>query len=103
MYLFTYGTLQDSHVQHKLLERLLIGIPDSVVGFYQTVWQDEGYAYPMLIARPTLKGGEPIVGTTYEIEDKDLPILDEYEGNAYRRIRVTTERGLTAYVYIQNY
>ncbi|ALJ07641.1 gamma-glutamylcyclotransferase family protein [Brevundimonas sp. DS20] len=54
--------------------------------------------YPILI--PTPDAAPPVPGRLYPVTPADLTAADAYEGEAYRRVRVTTEAGVGAWVYV---
>lgn len=54
--------------------------------------------YPILI--PTTAEAPPVPGRLYPLTPADLTAADAYEGEAYRRLRVRTEAGAEAWVYV---
>ncbi len=98
--LFVYGTLRPGDVRWSLLEPFAAdaGVVDTVGGRVY----DTGLDYPAAI----FGGDGTIVGRTYELHtdrlDVALEILDEEEDTVlglYRRVVVTTGRGVTAWAY----
>lgn len=106
--LFAYGTLQDPAVQTAVFGRDLgPGAPDRLSGFRLShipvddtqVTAETGLThYPILI--PTPAAAPPVPGRLYPVTPADLTAADAYEGEAYRRVRVTTEAGVGAWVYV---
>ncbi len=106
--LFAYGTLQDPAVQTAVFGRdLAPGAPDRLSGFRLShipaddpqVTAGTGLThYPILI--PTPDAAPPVPGRLYPLTPADLTAADAYEGEAYRRVRVTTEAGVGAWVYV---
>lgn len=106
--LFAYGTLQDPAVQTAVFGRDLgPGAPDRLSGFRLShipvddlrVTAETGLThYPILI--PTPDAAPPVPGRLYPLTPADLTAADAYEGEAYRRVRVTTEAGAEAWVYV---
>jgi len=106
--LFAYGTLQDPAVQTAVFGRDLgPGAPDRLSGFRLShipvdaphVTAETGLThYPILI--PTPDAAPPVPGRLYPLTPADLTAADAYEGEAYRRVRVTTQAGAEAWVYV---
>ncbi|WAC60305.1 gamma-glutamylcyclotransferase family protein [Brevundimonas sp. SL130] len=110
--LFAYGTLQDPAVQTAVFGRALAphpgpGAPDRLSGFRLShipvddpqITAETGLThYPILI--PTTDEAPPVPGRLYPLTPADLTAADAYEGEAYRRVRVTTEAGAEAWVYV---
>ncbi|WP_336968890.1 gamma-glutamylcyclotransferase family protein [Brevundimonas aurantiaca] len=106
--LFAYGTLQDPAVQTAVFGRDLgPAAPDRLSGFRLShipvddlqVTAETGLTrYPILI--PTPDAAPPVPGRLYPVTPADLTAADAYEGEAYRRVRVTTEGGVAAWVYV---
>jgi gamma-glutamylcyclotransferase (GGCT)/AIG2-like uncharacterized protein YtfP len=99
-HLFVYGTLQPGDVRWPLLEPFVTdeGVDDTVAGELF----DTGLGYPAAI----FDRHRTIVGRTYELHvhrrDEALAVLDDEEATVaglYRRVVVTTGRGLDAWAY----
>ncbi|SDN39338.1 gamma-glutamylcyclotransferase family protein [Allokutzneria albata] len=94
--LFVYGTLQPGASAWRLLEPLADGpgTPHHLPGRLY----DTGLGYPAL--RPGDGPGVPgrVVGLREPATA--LRVLDEYEGEDYRRVRVTLAGGLVAWTYV---
>jgi gamma-glutamylcyclotransferase (GGCT)/AIG2-like uncharacterized protein YtfP len=99
-HLFVYGTLRPGDVRWSFLEPFAAdtGIDDIVPGDLF----DTGLDYPAA----TFGGHGTITGRTYELRadrlDEALEVLDEEEDTVlglYRRVTVTTRRGITAWAY----
>lgn len=103
---FSYGTLQMPRVQRELFGRLVRMDDDALLGF-ETV--------PVEIDHPDviefsgssthlgLVPGDPlarIAGKLLHVTQADLPALDDYEGEEYRRVEVVLESGMRAWVYV---
>jgi gamma-glutamylcyclotransferase (GGCT)/AIG2-like uncharacterized protein YtfP len=100
LHVFVYGTLQPGDVRWPILAAYTddAGVADSVVG---EVF-DTGLDYPA--AR--FGGGGTIAGRTYRLRsetiDEALRSLDDEESSVpgrYRRVAVTTGRGVEAWAY----
>jgi gamma-glutamylcyclotransferase (GGCT)/AIG2-like uncharacterized protein YtfP len=114
--LFAYGTLQDPAVQTAVFGHALgAGASDRLSGFRLShipvddlqVTAETGLThYPILI--PTTDDAPPVPGRLYPLTPADLTPADltaadltaAYEGEAYRRVRVTTQAGAEAWVYL---
>lgn len=106
--LFSYGTLQQEHVQISTFGRLLNGRADGIIGYIVTslkitdpeVIQISGQAnHPMIRATGNVRHRVP--GTVFELTDEDLGKADAYEVEAYVRVQAPLESGGRAWVYIE--
>ena len=95
--LFVYGTLQESHVQERLIGRTIEGQSDELRG-YRRDWT---LLPPYPVAMPSEPEGH-IRGTVLEVTGDELEIMDIYEGLCYVRIKVILLSGREAWVYIGN-
>ena len=115
MHVFVYGTLLPGEVRWAFLEPFVSGpgLDDHVRG---TLY-DTGVGYPAFRAGVARAGvakvgvdddgvGRDVIGMTFtlraELAREALETLDAVEGavdGLYRRIRVRTGRGITAWVY----
>lgn len=96
-YLFTYGTLQDEIIQHKIFSRKLKGANDLLSGYRLSETKVAGQ-YPNLAKSKT--GHDTISGICYLITDRELLLADAYEGHAYERLEVSLASGKKAWVYV---
>lgn len=99
-HLFVYGTLRPGDVRWSFLAPFAAdeGVDDAVGG----ALFDTGLDYPAAV----FDDSGTIVGRTYrlrvELVDQALSVLDEEEDTVlglYRRVTVTTERGVEAWAY----
>lgn len=104
--LFSYGTLQLVDVQREVFGRPTPGEPDAVVGHRlgEVVISDphvievSGKAvHPVLITDEA--PGVEVTGTVFALTDAQLAAADDYEVDAYRRVRVPLRSGREAWVY----
>ena len=104
---FSYGTLQMSRVQRELFRRLVPMSDDALLG-YDT--EPVEINHPDVIefsgssTHLGLVPGAPdarIAGKLLQVTTADLPALDAYEGDEYRRVEVVLESGATAWVYLK--
>ena len=104
--IFSYGTLQMPRVQRELLGRLVQMDDDALLGFETVAIEIDDPDVIEFSGSSTHLGlvpGAPdarIEGKVLHIAEADLPALDEYEGEEYRRIEVTLASGKRAWVYI---
>lgn len=106
-YLFSYGTLQYDAVQLETFGRKLNGQPDSLSGYKleqlkidnPTVVEASGEAiHP--IACFTGSQQDKISGVVFEVSAEELEEADKYEVDAYKKVALHLDSGLTAWVYI---
>ena len=105
--LFSYGTLRQREVQLTTFGRELDGRADAIVGYeldYVTITDPHVIAtsgsdrHPIL--RPTEYPGAEVQGIVFAISEAELAAADEYEVDAYARIRVPLRSGAQAWVYV---
>jgi PhnB protein len=106
-HLFSYGTLQKEAVQLATFGRKLLGEPDTLVGYRQTMIdiQDpsivatSGAKY-YLNAQFTGRDSDFVVGTMFKVTRKELEQADIYEDAAdYKRVSIQLKSGTRAWVY----
>lgn len=106
--LFSYGTLQQEHVQLSTFGRLLQGQRDELLGFEQSLMRIED---PQVVASSgqthhanvTFNGRNDsrVSGTVFEITDAELAAADQYEQRAaYNRVAAMLASGKQAWVYL---
>jgi hypothetical protein len=106
--LFSYGTLQEEHVQLSTFGRLLHGLRDELPGFELSLVTIED---PQVVAAngrthyssvtPNGRIGSRVSGTVFEITDAELSAADQYERLAkYKRIAAMLASGKQAWVYV---
>jgi hypothetical protein len=106
-HLFSYGTLQLESVQLATFGRRLTGMPDALPGFQQTmieiddpdVVETSGETHHPIVAF-TGKATDVVPGVVFVVSLDELRHADEYETSAYRRIAVTLQSGVRAWVYV---
>jgi gamma-glutamylcyclotransferase (GGCT)/AIG2-like uncharacterized protein YtfP len=107
-WLFSYGTLQQEHVQLSTFGRLLHGQRDEILGFEQLLVRIED---PEVVAASrethyanvTFNGRNDsrVRGTVFEITEAELAAADQYEQRAvYKRIAALLASGKQAWVYL---
>lgn len=86
--LFIYGTLRKEAKSHIKPSRSL-GL-DSV----------QGKIYDINRHYPGFKHGKgKVIGEVVEIDEANLNLIDAYEGNEYKRVRITTNNKIEAWIY----
>jgi len=95
--LFVYGTLRETHVQERLIGRIVEGQSDELQG-YRRDWV---LLPPYPVAMPAAPE-EHIRGTVLEVTQDELEAMDIYEGICYLRIKVILLSGREAWVYVGN-
>jgi gamma-glutamylcyclotransferase (GGCT)/AIG2-like uncharacterized protein YtfP len=102
--LFVYGTLQPGDVRWHFLEPFAVdsGTPDSADGQLF----DTGCGYPAAVFDHPAAPGHAIAGRRFALRpdriDEALVVLDTEESSVaglYRRVRITTHAGVTAWAY----
>ena len=107
--LFSYGTLQDKHVQIANFGRELNGRGDALPGYTRgsvpitdpevLASGDETHYFN---AVPSAHAADALSGTVFEVTEQELKAADRYEEDAdYRRILVTLRSGAQAWVYLR--
>src|SRR5687767_14528514 len=98
--IFSYGTLQQEHVQLATFGRRLAGDADELPGF-EPSWtrREGGTTHANVIFTGTHDSRAR--GTVFEITDAELAAADQYEqADAYGRIAATLASGKQAWVYV---
>ena len=94
--LFVYGTLKNSDIQRNIFGRTVNGQKDSLFGYRESMTMVGGEAFPLII--PDVSGR--VEGLVLELTADDLDLADKYETDAYRRIKIFLNSGITAWVYV---
>ena len=99
MLLFSYGTLQENHVQIANFGRELEGCEDALPGYTIEILPVSNYANAVQSMHPQ----DAITGTVFEVTEDDLIAADKYEEDAdYKRILVTLRSGKRAWIYVRS-
>ncbi len=96
---FAYGTLKEAKIRRELLNRDVAAIKDSLPGFTLENICIGGVLYPIAVRDPYDK--KPIPGEVFQVTSREIRIIDEYESNAYKRIKVNLNSGRKAWLYIR--
>ncbi|MEK6907364.1 MAG: gamma-glutamylcyclotransferase family protein [Nanoarchaeota archaeon] len=97
--LFVYGTLMGSELRNKLLGRKIDAVPDSLYGFKKIEINIENEKYLGIVKN----GNSSINGLIIKITNEELRLLDEYEGESYKRESVVLKSGNNALTYVVNF
>jgi gamma-glutamylcyclotransferase (GGCT)/AIG2-like uncharacterized protein YtfP len=105
--LFAYGSLRQPEVQRAKFGRLLEGRADALPGFVLApltiadpdVVATSGAAVHK-IAVPTGNPADLIPGLVFAITPAELEAADDYEVDAYARVRIRLASGIEAFVYV---
>ena len=105
--LFSYGTLQQEDVQLATFGRRLAGVADALVGYRQSlvaiddpeVVRTSGKTHHPIVAF-TGQSQDRVPGAVFEISEAELAQADQYEVEAYVRVRAPLASGLEAWVYV---
>ena len=104
--LFSYGTLQEEAVQLSTFGRRLVGQPDQLVGFEQSLLRIEDPEFVSTsgkalhaIVRFNGRDDSRVTGTVFEVSDGELADADAYEPDGYQRVSTVLASGKAAWVY----
>ena len=101
--LFSYGTLRSKEIQMRVFRKLLTGTPDQLNGYKLKslkIEEEFGMAdYVVAIASESLS--DVIHGVVFNVTLADLAKVDLFESNAYKRVKVTLNSGISAWVYTE--
>lgn len=102
--LFSYGTLRSKQIQMQLFNKLLKGTQDQLLGYKLKSLQIEeefGMADYVVVV-PSDDLSDIIHGVVFTISNADLAKVDVFESNSYKRVRVTLQSGIEAWIYMEN-
>ena len=106
-YLFSYGTLQKEEIQLKLFGRLLESEPDTLEGYMISTIEitdrrflDQGEERFQKTVAPTGICADFVKGTVLELSKSELQLVEKYEPENYRRIKVKLDSGKSAWVFL---
>ena len=97
-HLFVYGTLLEPEVRQMVFTRSLEGQEDILTG-YRIHKNKVAGLYPSVEA--TERKEDQVSGQVIVVSPYDLSRADQYEGEAYTRIRAKLESGTEAWVYLE--
>jgi gamma-glutamylcyclotransferase (GGCT)/AIG2-like uncharacterized protein YtfP len=96
-YVFAYGTLRNANVRKQVLGYVTTPQPSALKGFRMETIRLGTSEYPILCEDKNSQIA--IEGDCFEIDEKDLLLLDAYETEIYRRVKIYTENDIYAWVY----
>ncbi len=98
--MFTYGTLVDNRMRSRVLGKETIPYPAELANYVLT---DHSYC-PFLTIKKSI--GNVVKGVMFQVNDKDIKRLDQYENGLYDRItvnvKVNYKSNYDSFVYIEN-
>jgi gamma-glutamylcyclotransferase (GGCT)/AIG2-like uncharacterized protein YtfP len=107
--LFSYGTLQLKKVQLETFGRSLQGVVDILIGYKKEMMKIKvdsvailGVAEEHVVISYTGKNSDRIEGIVFSITPEELVQADNYETNAYKRVKLFLQSGESAWVYVTN-
>jgi len=104
--IFSFGTLQLESVQQELFGRRVPTTPDALSGYRigelritdpEVIRASGTDIHPALLVGST---NDRVTGGTLDVTEEELAAADHYERGGYRRIQVTLESGVEAWVYV---
>lgn len=95
--LFVYGSLRDPEVQQRVFGRVVPGTPDVLDGYERRWLHLSDGVFPILVPAP----GGSVEGRVLDVTPGELALMDAYESDDYRRIRVTLRSGAETWVYAE--
>ena len=93
--LFVYGTLKEPSVQFLVFGRVTSGKLDTLTGYRKASIRLGGRVFPII--KP--EAGTSVEGMVITVSPTELKKIDRYEGQAYRRQKVTLSSGQEVWVY----
>lgn len=105
--LFSYGTLRNPQVQQDTFGRLLECKEDFLSGYQLSQLQitdpkvlaSSGEQFHPMISF-TGDNAHKVSGVRVKITEQELQAADAYEVDDYKRVRVTLDSGVAAWVYV---
>ncbi len=99
--LFSYGSLQEKHVQLANFGRELTGREDALPGYARSLVPTANGESHYANAEATSNPEDAVDGMAFEVAEEELTAADRYEEVAsYRRVLVTLRSGDRAWVYV---
>lgn len=96
-FLFAYGTLKDPDVQKRVIGRIVDGVPDTLSGYRKSEVAVDGQTYPVIVPDQNAS----VDGVVLVLTSQELEKMDVYETKAYGRVKVHTQKGTSAWVYVK--
>jgi gamma-glutamylcyclotransferase (GGCT)/AIG2-like uncharacterized protein YtfP len=96
-YVFAYGTLRNAKVRKQILGCDPPSFPSTLSGFRLEKLTLDREVYPVAVEDSS--SSAIIAGDYFEVDEKDLILLDVYESEMYWRKIITLDNGINAWVY----
>lgn len=102
--IFSYGTLRSKEIQMQVFNKLLTGKADQLTAYKlkDLKIEEEFGMTDYFVAVPSENPADSIKGTVFTISNEDLTKADQFESNAYKRVRITLKSGTIAWIYIES-
>ena len=96
--LFVYGTLKNHSIQKAVFGRAIPKDPDILEGYKRSGFRVGNLICPVIVPDDS----SFISGLVLSITSKELDLIDKYETDVYKRIRVHLKSGKSTWVYVEN-
>ena len=96
---FAYGTLKEAEIRRELLNRNVPAVKDGLPGFILEKICLDGILYPIAVRDPYSK--KTLHGEVFRVTLQEVRIIDDYESDAYKRIKVNLNSGRKAWLYVR--
>jgi gamma-glutamylcyclotransferase (GGCT)/AIG2-like uncharacterized protein YtfP len=96
--LFIYGTLRNKDIRQKITGRDILSAGQAKLeGYLLSKILIGETEYPIICNSPN--ANEWVEGEIIEVSKPELLLLDGYEGEEYRRIKVKLQNGMSVWAY----
>lgn len=95
---FSYGTLMLPNIQKDLFGKFIVGKSDILHGYVKRYIIIEGETYPCIMPEK----GSQVEGFVIELSKDELLKIDKYEGEEYKRVKLSLGSGIETWVYVVN-
>lgn len=96
-YVFAYGTLLDDRIREDVLRYKTSIFHAQLRGFRKGTVTLNNIKYPIIVKDSVTN--EIIEGAYFEVSEKDLTLIDNYESDNYARVKVKLENSIEAWTY----
>lgn len=96
--LFVYGTLKNPAIQKAVFGRTDKGDSDLLEGYKKSGFKVGSLTFPVIVTDPS----SFVFGMVISVTTEELALIDRYETDAYKRIKVILKSGKSAWVYVEN-
>lgn len=105
--MFSYGTLREKHVQRAVFGHTIDGIADAIIGYRvvsRTIVDKKAIAISGNADHSTIfatgRDDDRVEGILFYLTTDELRQADNYEDDAYKRVRVLLRSGADAWAYL---